>query len=163
MASDVTARNRAARARGKAQIRGAIDAVDRGALAGAREFAPLGAEAINTLISSPIVPPRSLPGNPPHRETGRLSGNPPEGNKKTGYQAKVKGRKFERIIETFSTTFYAAYLEAGTRKMAPRPHVFPTQIRSATLLLRPILIERIIAAQIANRGKAELTSTNEDL
>ncbi len=59
-------------------------------------------------------PPRSLPGNPPHKDTGKLHKDV------LGF---VKPPFKAQIIVTLP---YAPMLEYGTSKMAPRPFMRPS-------------------------------------
>ena len=56
----------------------------------------------------------SAPGQPPARRSGHL---------REAWSMNVSGGSGACHIELTSNTFYAGYLEHGTRKMAPRPFV----------------------------------------
>lgn len=58
----------------------------------------------------------SQPGEPPASDTGRLA---------QSYEWKVGRDRGGIFAEVGTNVFYAPYLEFGTRKMAPRPHVRP--------------------------------------
>jgi len=58
----------------------------------------------------------SRPNEPPATVTGRL---------RSSYQFKVREEGGKKIGEVGSPLDYALYLEKGTRRMAPRPHVMP--------------------------------------
>jgi hypothetical protein len=72
-------------------------------------------EDLHLSLSVPYPPP-SAPGAFPHLRTGDL---------RASYDSQVDGT----TLEIGSTQKYAVYLEFGTRKMAPRPHLRPIVAR----------------------------------
>lgn len=58
----------------------------------------------------------SRPGEAPATQTGRL---------RSSYQFRIRDNGNEKIAEVGSPLDYAVYLEKGTRRMAPRPHLLP--------------------------------------
>lgn len=58
----------------------------------------------------------SRPGEPPATATGRL---------RSSYRFRVTGGGTHLVGEVGSPLDYAVYLENGTRRMAPRPHLLP--------------------------------------
>jgi len=80
-------------------------------------------EAINiakTLVSSPYPPP-SQPNTPPHLRTGKL-------------QESIDILKIENFAVEFGSDLpYSFYLEFGTSKMRPRPHMVPAVIEAMKL------------------------------
>lgn len=85
------------------------------ALTAADKAVPVGvaasAKPIETYIKLKVskpYPPASRPGQPPHRRTGR-------------FQRNWRVRGIGKTLQIRNHTFYAAFLEAGTSKMAARP------------------------------------------
>jgi hypothetical protein len=72
-------------------------------------------------------PPRSTPGNPPHKDTTALY---------EGYTWTVDTR--DLLVRIGSDRIYDLYLEEGTDVMAPRPHVKGTLLEHADDLAREI-------------------------
>lgn len=66
---------------------------------------------------------RSLPGEPPRKQTGEL-------------QASLFARVEDDLLVIGSTAKHAGLLESGTRRMAARPHRAPTLERCRPTLLR---------------------------
>ena len=66
--------------------------------------------AIRSTIQIPY-PPASVPGEPPHRRSGRLTKS-----------VRIKATKAGLNVRTVS---YGFYLEGGTSNMAPRPFIRP--------------------------------------
>lgn len=58
----------------------------------------------------------SRPGEPPATATGRL---------RSSYQFRIAGGGTDLVGEVGSPLDYAVYLENGTRRMEPRPHLLP--------------------------------------
>lgn len=67
-------------------------------------------EEIRASIQKPY-PPASKPGNPPHRRSGYLAGS-------------VTGTGDQKGIRIHEAQ-YGRFLEGGTARMDPRPHVLP--------------------------------------
>lgn len=109
------------------------DAIDHGTV-DALEWLGSGASTtMKGIISVPVFP-RSLPGQPPRKETGRLQAG-------VGY-ALTGGRGSRGVKVGAGTVKYAKFLEKGTRKMAPRPFVEVTT-RYHVVRFRPVLVAAI--------------------
>lgn len=65
-------------------------------------------------------PPRSTPGNPPHMDTRKLIASYGHDTDKEALVTRIG-----------SDVDYSVYMETGTPKMAPRPHLTDTFINSA--------------------------------
>lgn len=78
-----------------------------------RAMAEVGAEIEKTIKQSIAIqgPPRSVPGEPPHKETGRL-------------HATFRVAAGEKGLNVWAAP-YAFFLEGGTKHMDPRPFVGP--------------------------------------
>lgn len=77
-----------------------------------------GTEIVNNtkMIISEAYPPPSSPFNPPHLRTGQL-------------QESYDILEYDEFSVTVGSELdYSFYLEYGTVKMAPRPHLIPTAI-----------------------------------
>ena len=79
---------------------------------------------VRTRISTPVFP-RSQPFNPPHMETTTLIASYGHETDPVNLGTRVG-----------SDVVYSAYLEAGTPRMAPRPHLVSTLVASANDLAR---------------------------
>jgi hypothetical protein len=75
---------------------------------------------------------RSLPGEPPRRETGTLQDS---------YQSAVEADAGEVTLDVFSDCPYAGNLENGTARVLPRPHVADTADEMTEQFL-----DRVVAA-----------------
>lgn len=128
------ARNRSALRQAEAQLEAVIRAANDGGRRGTRDVAREGVRRIKMILSVPY-PPASQPGEPPHWRTEKLR----------------KGYKLVPLPEAgwYTRVPYALYLEFGTRKMRPRPHVRP--------VVRSLIPDapRIVAAAIERAERAE--------
>lgn len=85
-------------------------------------------EALRDLVRGEIGivgPPRSAPGNPPHIDTGALIASYVHSTDTATLTTRVGSDKV-----------YAVYLETGTSRMAPRPHLTNTFIAAGDGLAR---------------------------
>ena len=94
------------------------------------EAATEGINIAKTLVST-HYPPASLPGMPPAQRTGQLLDS-------------IDFMGLERFAVEFGSNLdYSYYLELGTPKILPRPHMFPAGLEAAKLF--PELLFRHMA------------------
>lgn len=85
-------------------------------------------EELETLVKADIGiagPPRSSPGNPPHIDTGALIESYDHVTDRSAL-----------VTTVGSTVDHAVYLETGTDRMAPRPHLVNNLISASDGLSR---------------------------
>lgn len=130
----VQARNRAELSQLGRRLRAVVDAMEDGADDAREALGREGVRRVQVLLTGPKSGPggASLPGEPPGEITGHL---------KRSYQYKMEG---EGVV-IYSDAEYAAYLEFGTSKMDPRPH-----LRPAVASMLPN-ITTIVAAHVAGK------------
>jgi len=131
------ASNKGAMTRASNNIKAIATAIGPGAEAGLAVAGKLLVTRIQMLISKPY-PPASNPGNPPARRTGNL---------RSGYKAKVVKGQLSLAVQN-DTADYWKFLEFGTSKMRPRPHVRPS-MRAVRDELPKIIAKSIEAKQRA--------------
>ncbi len=112
------------------------DAIDSGIVDALDWLGTNSSTAMKGIISVPVFP-RSLPGQPPRRETGRLQAG-------VGYSM-VGGRGSRSVKVGAGGVKYAKYLEQGTSKMAARPFV-AVSTRYHIARFRPVLVQSITQA-----------------
>ena len=100
--------------------------------AGARRWARKMVVEIQQSISMPY-PPASAPGMPPHRRTGRLLRSMQSSVSRVGRVVRVQYGATARSPKRKAP--YPAYLQRGTRRMAPRPYLDLTGRRIRQLLV----------------------------
>ena len=84
----------------------------------------------------------SAPGEPPAVDTGQY---------RASWAWKVLGG--QKAVEIFTDQERGPWLEFGTSRMAPRPHVRPVMEEASTTKIAPIVRRRIVDAQKQIRGK----------
>jgi HK97 gp10 family phage protein len=95
----------------------ALGLVEKASEAAAQAAAEFLARAVRAAVATPFPPP-SAPLTPPHRRSSVL-------------QNSIRAEKTAEGWSVGSNAPYAAWLETGTRRMAPRPFMLPTVLANA--------------------------------
>jgi len=102
-------------------IRDALIAGRQGVGGDAHAYGEVMLDDLKVHLSEPYPPP-SDPGHDPHLRTGDL---------RHSYLVQTAEDAVGATIEFASRIKYAVYLEFGTRRMLPRPHLRPLALRHA--------------------------------